>query len=250
MYQGAIEKFDRKTSTFRIFHVPPELVNERTQINMVAAQNSGVDGKVWTFDVGSVSLFRVDLASGKFEAFAPFKNLPNGSPSAGGPHGIYGIASDSHNNVYFTDFADRSDSNIGKLDAKTGKVTLYPLATPFARPRRVTMDAQDRLWFAEYRGNHIGVLDTKTEKLQEWAVPTPWTGPYHLDIDKNGEVWTGGMTSDRVVRFDPKTGQAVEYQLPHETNIRRVFVDNSTSPVSFWTGSNHGAAIVKLEPLD
>jgi hypothetical protein len=29
-----------------------------------------------------------------------------------------------------------------------------------------------------------------------------------------------------------------------------VFVDNSTSPVTFWTGSNHGASIVKVEPLD
>ena len=74
-----------------------------------------------------------------------------------------------------------------------------------------------------------------------------------LDImmpDKNGELWTGGMSTDRVVRFDPKTGQSTEYLLPRTTNIRRVFVDNSTNPVTFWTGSNHGAAIVKLEPLD
>jgi len=26
-------------------------------------------------------------------------------------------------------------------------------------------------------------------------------------------------------------------------------VDNSTSPVTFWVGSNHGASIVKVEPL-
>ena len=51
-------------------------------------------------------------------------------------------------------------------------------------------------------------------------------------------------------RLDPKTGQYVEYQLPKTTNIRRVFVDNSTTPVTFWVGSNHGASIVKLEPLD
>jgi len=27
-------------------------------------------------------------------------------------------------------------------------------------------------------------------------------------------------------------------------------VDNSTTPVTFWVGNNHGASIVKLEPLD
>jgi len=29
-----------------------------------------------------------------------------------------------------------------------------------------------------------------------------------------------------------------------------VFVDNSATPVGFWVGSNHGASIIKLEPLD
>jgi streptogramin lyase len=58
------------------------------------------------------------------------------------------------------------------------------------------------------------------------------------------------MLSDRVSRLDPKTGDFVEYLLPRRTNIRRVFVDNSTTPVTFWVGNNHGAAIVKVEPLD
>jgi hypothetical protein len=53
-----------------------------------------------------------------------------------------------------------------------------------------------------------------------------------------------------VSRLDPKTGEFVEYLLPRRTNVRRVFVDNSTTPVSFWVGNNHGAALVKVEPLD
>jgi hypothetical protein len=27
-----------------------------------------------------------------------------------------------------------------------------------------------------------------------------------------------------------------------------VWVDNSTTPVTFWTGSNHGADIIRIEP--
>jgi len=42
----------------------------------------------------------------------------------------------------------------------------------------------------------------------------------------------------------------VDYLLPSSTNIGRVFVDNSTTPVSFWVGSNDGASIVKVEPQD
>jgi hypothetical protein len=58
------------------------------------------------------------------------------------------------------------------------------------------------------------------------------------------------MITDQVTRLDTKTGQSVDYLLPRTTNIRRVYVDNSTTPVTFWVGSNHGASIVKLEPLD
>ena len=60
----------------------------------------------------------------------------------------------------------------------------------------------------------------------------------------------GGMATDHVVRFNPKTGQNVEYMMPKDTNMRTVFIDNSTNPVTFWVGSNHDAALVKVEPLD
>jgi len=122
--------------------------------------------------------------------------------------------------------------------------------TPNARARRMTIDDQDRILFTEYRGNKVGMFDTKAEKFTEWAAPTPWTGPYRAVMDKNGEVWTGGMNADRVVRIDPKSGQSVEYLMPSDTNMRTVFIDNTTSPVTFWTGSNHAAALVKVEPQD
>jgi virginiamycin B lyase len=58
------------------------------------------------------------------------------------------------------------------------------------------------------------------------------------------------MINDQVTRVNTRTGESVAYLLPRTTNIRRVFVDNSTAPPTFWVGSNHGASIVKLEPLD
>lgn len=154
---------------------------------------------------------------------------------------------DSQNNAFFTDFRQK---HIGRIDAKTGEVKLYAILTPNPALRRGQMDAQDRLWFGEYRGDKLGVFDTKTEKFTEWAMPTRWTNPYDVVLDKNDDAWTGSMLNDRVVRLDTKSGQFTEYLLPRSTNIRRVFVDNSTSPVTFWVGSNHGASIIKLEPLD
>jgi streptogramin lyase len=112
------------------------------------------------------------------------------------------------------------------------------------------LDDQGRLWFTEFAANKLGLFDTKTESFKEWEVPTPDTYPYDVFMDKNGELWSGGMASDRVLRFDPQSGRSVEYLLPRSTNIRRVFVDNSTNPVTFWAGNNHGAEILRVEPLD
>jgi virginiamycin B lyase len=94
------------------------------------------------------------------------------------------------------------------------------------------------------------MLDPETGTVKQWTLPTPWAQPYDVVLDRNGEAWTGSMLSDRVSRLDPRTGEFVEYLMPHNTNIRRVYVDDTTTPVSFWTGNNHGASIVKVEPLD
>jgi len=238
MYQGAVGKFDTKTEKFQTWSLPPEDNKDYTQINQIDPMHSKVDGKVWVQDAGEYTLRRLDPVSGKFEVFRPF---PAPSPN------IYDIISDSQNNGYFTVFgADQ----IGKIDAKTGKITLYKTPTPNSAPRRGSMDSRGHFWFAEYRGNRIGMFDTETERFKEWVPPTPWAQPYDVVADKNGEAWAGSLFTDRVTRLDPKNGQMTDYLLPRSTNIRRVFVDNSTTPVTFWVGNDHGASIIRLEPLD
>ena len=240
MYQATIVNFDRKTETFRFFPLQGEQNIDAAQTNMVSPQSSHVDGKVWSQNNGFAGIHRLDIATGKIETWEPFKGAKE-------PHNIYDVIPDSQNNIYFTDFRQR---HIGRLDSKTGEVRLFTIPTPASSPRRGTMDAQDRLWFGEFRGDRIAMFDTKTEQFKEWQVSPRWSAPYDVITDKNEEAWTGSMTSDQVTRLNTKTGQAVNYLLPRSTNIRRVFVDNSTTPVTFWVGSNHGASIVKLEPLD
>ena len=90
-----------------------------------------------------------------------------------------------------------------------------------------------------------------TKGCTTWTLKVQDGGkPYDVVIDRNGELWSGSMLSDRVLRLDPRSGRSIEYLLPRETNIRKVFVDNTTTPVTFWAGNNHGASIVKLEPID
>ena len=209
---------------------------------MVMPGSASVDGKVWTNDVARQSIMRLDLKTGSYERIDPFAFLGKGHI-----HAPYGMAADTANNLYFMDFGGEA---VGRVDAKTGQPTLFPTPTEKSRPRRTMLDDQGRLWFTEFAADKLAMFDIKAETFKEWDVPTPHTYPYDVFRDKNGELWSGGMASDRVLRFDPQSGKGVEYLLPRRTNIRRVFVDNSTNPVTFWAGNNHGAEILRLEPLD
>jgi virginiamycin B lyase len=242
MYQGGVAKFDRKTEKFTVYPVPKEWQGNHTQQSMVSPSNSHVDGKVWTNNQDNHAIYRLDVATGQYENLGEFK-IPGENRSIN----AYGIPSDSQNNLYLLEFGA---NNIGRIDAKTKEFKVFSTVTQGSRPRRGRFDDQDHLWFAEYGANGIGMLDPKSGKIQEWRLPIPWSAPYHVVPDKNGEVWAGSMWTDRVTRLDPKTSQFTDYLLPRETNIRRVFIDNTTSPVTFWVGSNHGASVLKLETLD
>lgn len=239
MYQASIGRFDPKSNAMRIFTPPPEDNLPSTQLNQVSPFSAHVDGKVWAQNSGFAGVHRFDLATGKVETWAPFKESKL-------LHNIYDVIADSKNNAFFTDFRQE---HIGRIDAKTGEVKLYPTPTKGSSPRRGSMDKDDRLWFGEYRGHKIGMLDTKTGEMKEWAPPTPYSAPYDVVLDRTGHAWTGSMLTDRISRLDPVSGKIVEYMLPRSTNIRRVWVDDKADPPVFWVGNNHGASIIKLETL-
>jgi virginiamycin B lyase len=242
MYQGAIAKFDKTTEKFQEWTTPKEWDTNMDQLGHLALTGTPVDNKVWIKNSDGGNIYRLDLTDNKFEDLGAFKD-----PRTGKRIGTYGLHSDQFNNIYLLDFAA---GNIVKIDAKTKLPTVYLTPTPNSRPRRGRVDAEGRLWFAEYNGNAIGMFDPKTEKISEWKVPTPWSAPYDAEAGRNGEAWTGSMLTDHVARLDIKSGQYTEYPLPHPTNIRRVFIDDSKSPGTLWVGNNHGASIVKVEPLD
>jgi virginiamycin B lyase len=242
MYQSAIAKFDKKTEKFTMWSTPKEWDTDAGQLGHLALEGTPVDQKVWIKNSDGGNIYRLDLANNKFENLGAPKD-----PRSGQRIGTYGLHSDKQNNIYLLDF---SAGNIVKIDAKTKEPTVYLTPTPNSRPRRGRVDEEGRLWFAEYQGNAIGMFDPKTAKISEWKVPTPWAAPYDAMAGKNGEAWTGSMLTDRVSRLDIKSGEYVEYQLPRPTNIRRVFVDDSKQLGTLWVGSNHGASIVKVEPLE
>jgi len=243
MYQASIARFDQKTETFKMYSIPKEWDSEGAQFGHLAVNGTHVDGKVWVKNSDGTKIYRLELATEKWEDLG----APN-DPRTKRRIGTYGIHADTAtNDAYLLDFAA---GNIVKIDAKTKETTVYLTPSPNSTPRRGRVDAEGRVWFAEYRADRIGMLDPKTAQIVEWKVPTEWSAPYDAVFSRHGHAWTGSMVTDRVARLDVETGQVTEYTLPRPTNIRCVFVDDRSNPGHLWIGSNHGGSIVKVEPLD
>lgn len=255
-YQGcAITKFDPKTEKFATWRAPAQYNGDRAQCAHIAV---GVpDGTVWFSDSANFKMFKLEPKSGRVDAYdlfpgyssETFVNIYNyGKTGRSMGHRTYGIAVDSRGNGYFCDIAG---GNIGRVDAETGKVTLYPTPTPNSGPRRDYMDPEDRLWFGEYYASQLGMFDTKTKVFKEWSPHTPWSGLYPVTLDRNGEAWSGGMSTDRVYRLNPKTGEWTEYLLPTWAGeVRHIDADNSTTPPSIWIPEVHAGKIARVEALD
>jgi len=244
MMQGVVAKFDPKTKTFTDWKNPKHHMGDEARTAMVTPTRLNVDGKIW---VGADLEYQVDLKTGTWTPIDYTKGVPPNMVEAAKRIGSYGVAVDSQNNFYGLNLGG---TYITRIDAKTMVSTPFATPTPNSGPRRGHMDPQDRLFFAEFRGNRIAMFDTKAEKFTEWLMPVAWTNPYDAIVDKNGFAWGGGMTNDFVGRVNTQTGEVTMYLLPGTTNIRRVDVDNSTNPPSFWIGDNLGATLIRVEPLE
>ena len=239
LFQGGVAKFDKKTEKVTAWGVPEELlaggVNVRTGMVSVAR-----DGTVWTKSNQNEKLYKLDTETNQWTS----SPLPKGM-------GWYGMAVNSVGNVYVFSIGKGA---VGELDVSAGKreFVVYPTPTPNSGSRRGATDLQGRAWFAEFYSGKIGMFDPKTKAIREWDASTePYAGSYDVVPDKNGEAWAGGMHSDRIYRVNSTSGQVTAYLLPDlGTNIRRMDVDNSTTPVTVWIGQNHHARILKLEPVD
>jgi virginiamycin B lyase len=241
-YQAGAAKINTKTKEITPYPLNKEWVGVTSQTNHITPTHMNVDGKVWMKDSETRNHYRLDIHTEKWE------NMGNPQTPDGKNINGYGIPSDKDNNVYMLEYGN---TRIGRQDKNTKVAKAWATPSPRSRPRRGRFDDQGLLWFGEYGANAIGMFDPTTEKIKEWLMPTPWSQPYDAAPTKGGvEVWTGSMLTDKVGRLITTTDEIVEYMLPRSTNIRRVFVEETTGRPVLWVGSNHGASIIKVEPLD
>jgi len=161
------------------------------------------DGILWfTVQVGNF-VGRLDPGSGKVE----LQTVPTGNAHP------YGIQVNSQGVPFFCEFFT---NKLASIDPKTMAIREYPLPEG-VRPRRMAIDAEDRVYFTDFERGHLGRLDPKTGDVKMWNSPGgPTSNPYGVAITPDGMVWysESGVKPNTMIRFDPKAETMARTEIP------------------------------------
>ena len=160
-------------------------------------------GILWfTVQVGNF-VGRLDPKSGKVE----LQTVPtqNAHP--------YGIQINSRGVPFFCEFFT---NKLASIDPKTLDIQEYPLPEG-VRPRRMAIDAMDRVYFTDFEKGHLGRLDPKTGAVKLWDSPGgEKSNPYGIVITPDGMVWysESGVKPNTLIRFDPSNEKFARTTIP------------------------------------
>jgi virginiamycin B lyase len=84
-------------------------------------------------------------------------------------------------------------------------------------PRRLAIDAQDKVYFTDYQSGNLGRLDPANGVAKMWPSPGgAGANPYGITITPDGMVWysESGVTPNTLIRFNPKTEEFARAKIP------------------------------------
>jgi virginiamycin B lyase len=193
-------------------------------------------GIMWfTVQVGNM-VGRLDPKTGKVELKQP--PTANSHP--------YGIAINSKGVPFFCEF---NSNKMASIDPKTMQITEY-LLEKSARPRRLAIASDDRVYFTDYEGGNLGRLDPASGAVKMWPSPGgSKAAPYGIVITPDGMVWysESGVTPNTLIRFNPKTGEFARAQIPSGGGTVRNMAATSDGRIYLACSGVNKVAVV--EPL-
>ena len=146
----------------------------------------------------------------------------------------YGMAVNSKNVVFIVEFGA---PKIMSISGKDMQIKEFTLPNAGARPRRLAIGPDDRIWYSDFARGFLGVLDSTTGVVKEWQSPSgPKSEPYGIVFTK-GAVWysESGSKPNTMVRFDPATEQFQTWAFPGAGGgdiVRNMEVNPDGNPVT------------------
>jgi streptogramin lyase len=148
---------------------------------------------VWITDFNNDVVWRYDLSNGQFTS------SPVSDPAD--------VGVDVAGNAWFTQPGDVNapgTSNIGRIDAATGAVTMTPTTdgSTTVAPRSVAVASDGQVWFtARFTPQAVGRLNPATNAVTIFPTPSN-PGPQDIAASPDGTVWFTQITKGNIARID------------------------------------------------
>ena len=194
---GNLGRIDPETREITVFPMPDERAHDpHTAVFDTAGdlwftvQGGNFIGKFWKA-TGQVRLVEAPEAQGR-----------GGAMGSSRP---YGIEMDSKDRPWVVLF---NTNKIATVDPESFELTTFELPDPGARPRRIGITSDDRVWYVDYARGYLGRLDPADGSVEEWPMPSgSGARPYGMAVDGDDRIWfvETGVHPNRFVGFDPET---------------------------------------------
>ena len=223
-----IVKLDPASGKLTTYRIPDSTV--RDPHTMIIDSKSGV---AWFTAQQAGTVGRFELATGTFRLW---KTGPRTNP--------YGIVLDSKGRPWFDLFGT---NKIGTIDPKTLELKEFTIPNDSARPRRIAVTSDDKIYWGDYRRGFLGFLDPATGKMEEWRMPAGRAAlPYAMTTDDRDVIWVGqnghANVKATLVGFDHKTKKFVA-EIPlgeaAPNTVRHMTFDRHTRQI--WFGTDQGS---------
>jgi streptogramin lyase len=180
------------------------------------------DGNVWFTSNSTNSLVTVGMVNAKTGEIT-YKKVPRANnPQLAAP--THGIARDNDGNIWFD--VNPGRRSLGKLEPKTGKITVYPTPenmTPLGGAVTVDVDGKGMVWASAPAGVvrfNPKTLEFAEFKTTQYRRPQGVGGTYGAAGDRSGNGWWAEMAWDTIGKADGVTGKVTEIVLPENKKIR------------------------------
>ena len=212
------------------------------------------EGRIWVSHFSKEILSRLDPETGTIETFRTART--EGLPEKG-VH-LYAAVADSKGVLWYT---ETHGNRLGFLDPETQETEEWEIFEPWAGPKRLAIDDQDRLWIPQLGSGEITVYDTRERKVSK-RLPVPIPGDYIYGIRRNrwtGDLWVTGSGSDSLYRLNPETFEFSIFRLPRQGAYTRtvtfdeegyVWTCYSSYPNTQTRMPHRSGVIVRLLPLE
>ncbi len=229
-YAGLIGKLNPRTGEITEYKMPDAKASDP---HTPVFDQQGV---LWFTVQGGNFVGRLDPRTGKIDLkLVPTKDaLP------------YGMGVNSKGIPFFCEFGT---NKMAKIDPKSMEITEYKLPTD-ARPRRMAIAADDKVYFTDFDGGHLGRLDPATGAVKMWASPGgPMSSPYGMAITRDGMVWysEAGVEPNTVIRFDPKTETFARAKIPSGGGVVRNMAATADGRVYIACSGVNKVGVVELK---